>query len=115
ASALGNAYGMFALGDKVDATNTGDIVANSVFLTATGIHAEGATSASVVNDGTVGAYGVYGAAYGIYATGDNVHVDNQVDGVIHAATGGDYAAAILAAGNVVDLTNAGALTSDSNY
>ncbi|UHQ20027.1 hypothetical protein LVB87_02380 [Lysobacter sp. KIS68-7] len=115
ASALGNAYGMFALGDKVDATNTGDIVANSVFLTATGIHAEGGTSTSVANDGSVGAYGTYGAAYGIYATGDNVHVDNQVDGVIHAATGGDYAAGILAAGNVVDLTNAGALTSDSNY
>lgn len=107
ASTYGLADGIFAAGETADVTNSGSISADG-YTWAAGIEAQGDDAVSVVNTGDVnanatayvladpeaGTPGIYGHAYGVYATGGDggVTVDNQ--GTIYAT--GPYATGVFA-------------------
>lgn len=90
-SYYGLADGIFASGADVNVANSGAIL-TAGYTWAAGIEAQGASSATVQNDGTVSAIamGPGGKAYGLYATGgDAVSVGNtgDVDAQGYYATG----------------------------
>lgn len=105
-STYGLAEGIFASGASVGVDNSGTIAATG-FDFAAGIETESTGAATVTNSGDITATatsitnGYYGHAYGIYATGASVAVDNS--GIINAS--GVYATGIRAQG-----TDAGAVT-----
>ncbi len=113
-SQYGLADGIFASGANVDVGNSGNIAATG-FDWAVGIEAEAeGGSTTVVSSGDIVAVatslyaGYYGHAYGIYASGSQITVDNG--GAIAAA--GVYATGIQAlatAPGAVTVTNSGTI------
>ncbi len=104
-SVYGLADGIFASGVNADASNSGDIVAASLYGNwAAGIEAQSDEMTTVDNSGSIYASAYYGAAYGIYATGNTVEVGNS--GSIHAQ--GYYSTGIEAqGGSSAIVTNSG--------
>ncbi len=109
-SYYGLADGIFASGADVGVTNSGSI-AVAGYTWAAGIEAQGTGTTSVTNDGDVYAVSLsQSPAYGIYATGDVIQVDNS--GNIEAQ--GYYATGIQAqGGSSVTITNGGDIIAGS--
>lgn len=121
-SVYGLADGIFASGADVTVTNgaTGSISANG-FYWAAGIEAQGTDLTTVTNSGDISAvatandeyYGIYGSAFGIYATGGAAGVTATNSGAI--SVDGVYAHGLfIQAGGATAIVNSGDITVGSD-
>lgn len=106
------AAGIEAHGDVVSVDNSGSVQANAGNGYAYGVFATGATSVSLTNSGSVDASGR--DAFGLYADGGDITVDNSGDVTVNA---GNYGSAIRvhAGGSygVASVTNIGTVYATS--
>jgi len=112
-SLFGDGVGVRGIGSTVEVTNTGEIYGIAMGGLATGIDVYGSSSASVVNDGLVGAMSKYGSAHGIYAVGDgDVSVTNGEYGEIDASASHGAAWGVIgySIGGTTTVGNAGTIT-----
>jgi hypothetical protein len=118
-SFFGDGVGVRGIGSTVEVTNTGEIYGIAMGGLATGIDVYGSSSASVVNEGIVGAISMvgamskYGDAHGIYAVGDgDVSVTNGEYGEIDALAphGSAWGVIGYSLGGRTTVDNAGTIT-----
>lgn len=93
AEAYGFAAGIEAHGDTVSVSNSGSLQAASHTRYSFGIYAHGDTSVEVSNSGSIAVSGPY--AFGIFASGGDVTVDNSGD-ITTGERGADRVTGILA-------------------